>query len=242
MLGSEVAVSRQHADARGRDVHAVGRAPIDDLRISGHDGDTRSPERRPPCRRRCRGARSSANPSSMTNAAESQVGRAPIMATSLTVPCTARCPIEPPGKKRGRTTKESVLNARRSPPGRSRQAASLKDDSVSLAKASTNTASTSAADDFPPGTVGERHDLVGEARATPAKRLDALEHLCFARFSGHARPTGSLSDCTSRQSSNTTALCTSWMRWTLSDLTTRQWSTVSAPPPSSRRRSPPDRW
>ena len=55
-------------------------------------------------------ARSSAigKPSSSTNAAESQRGTAPAMARSFTVPCTARWPIEPPGKRRGCTTNESV--------------------------------------------------------------------------------------------------------------------------------------
>src|SRR5579871_71930 len=37
------------------------------------------------------------------------------MARSLTVPFTARSPILPPGKMRGRTTKESVVNASRAP-------------------------------------------------------------------------------------------------------------------------------
>ncbi len=60
-------------------------------------------------------ARSSAigKPSSSTNAAESQRGTAPAMARSFTVPCTARWPIEPPGKRRGCTTNESVDIARR---------------------------------------------------------------------------------------------------------------------------------
>ena len=44
------------------------------------------------------------NPSSMTKAADRAMGRAPIMARSLTVPCTARCPADPPGKRRGLTT------------------------------------------------------------------------------------------------------------------------------------------
>ena len=43
-------------------------------------------------------------PSSSTNAAEIAVGRTPIMARSLIVPCTARCPAEPPAKRRGFTT------------------------------------------------------------------------------------------------------------------------------------------
>ena len=79
-----------------------------------------------------------------------RAGRAPIMARSLTVPCTARWPAEPPGKRRGLTTNESVLNARRSPDGRVSTAASVWAARVSLAKAGRNTASSSAADALPP--------------------------------------------------------------------------------------------
>jgi hypothetical protein len=43
-------------------------------------------------------------PSSSTKAAEMAVGRAPIMARSLIVPCTASVPAEPPGKRSGWTT------------------------------------------------------------------------------------------------------------------------------------------
>ena len=56
-------------------------------------------------------------PSSMTNAAESQWGRAPITARSLTVRCTAGGPIGAPGKRSELTTNESVLKASVSPPG-----------------------------------------------------------------------------------------------------------------------------
>src|ERR1019366_3461227 len=59
---------------------------------------------------------SRANPSSSTKPAERKSGTAPVMATSLTVPLTARSPRFPPGKKRGRTTNESVLKASRAAP------------------------------------------------------------------------------------------------------------------------------
>ena len=97
-------------------------------------------------------SRSSAigNPSSMTKAADSHCGRAPETARSLIVPCTATCPIEPPGKRRGETTNESVENASRSPDGVRSAAASPSCSSSSLRNASRNTASTRAADDLPP--------------------------------------------------------------------------------------------
>ena len=47
------------------------------------------------------------------NAAERNRGRAPPTARSFTVPWTASLPMSPPGKKIGRTTNESVVNANR---------------------------------------------------------------------------------------------------------------------------------
>src|SRR3954451_18098806 len=52
------------------------------------------------------------SPSSSTSDRVSATGRAPAHARSLTVPLTASSPIEPPGKRRGRTTKLSVVSAR----------------------------------------------------------------------------------------------------------------------------------
>ncbi len=66
----------------------------------------------------------SANPSSRMKAAERNSGSAPPTARSFTVPQTASRPMSPPGKKSGRTTNESVVNATRgaftpsSPPSR----------------------------------------------------------------------------------------------------------------------------
>jgi hypothetical protein len=54
-------------------------------------------------------------PSSMMNAADSQRGRAPPTARSLTVPHTASVPISPPGNSSGVTTKLSVVSASRAP-------------------------------------------------------------------------------------------------------------------------------
>ncbi len=89
-------------------------------------------------------------PSSSTNAAEIQDGTAPDIATSLQVPCTASSPMDPPGKRLGCTTNESVDIASRSPPGSVRTAPSPSDSSSGLRNASMNTASTSAAEALPP--------------------------------------------------------------------------------------------
>ena len=93
---------------------------------------------------------SMAKPSSSTKAADSHCGRPAIMATSLTVPLTARSPMEPPGKLVGLTTKESVLKARRSPEGSASAAPSGRTVGTSSLNASRNTASTSAAEALPP--------------------------------------------------------------------------------------------
>ena len=55
-------------------------------------------------------------PSSSTRPALKKSGSAPHMARSLAVPWTASEPMSPPGKKRGCTTKVSVVKARRSAP------------------------------------------------------------------------------------------------------------------------------
>ena len=70
------------------------------------------------------------NPSSSTNAAESASGRAPIMARSFTVPCTARCPTDAAGNCSGWTTYESVLNANRSPDGSEHGGVGLQGEGV----------------------------------------------------------------------------------------------------------------
>jgi hypothetical protein len=61
-------------------------------------------------------------------------GVAPLIATSFTVPLTASAPMLPPGKKRGRTTNESVEYAIR-PGGRVRTAESVMRSSTGLVKA-----------------------------------------------------------------------------------------------------------
>src|SRR5277367_4003824 len=58
--------------------------------------------------------------------------------------------MEPPGKRLGCTTNESVDIAIRSPLGKVSTAPSPSDSSVGLRNASTNTASTSAAEALPP--------------------------------------------------------------------------------------------
>ena len=51
-----------------------------------------------------RSSSASGNPSSMIRARLKAIGRAPRMHRSLMVPCTARAPMSPPGKKSGSTT------------------------------------------------------------------------------------------------------------------------------------------
>ena len=121
---------------------------------------------------------------------------APSTARSLTVPCTARWPIEPPGKRSGCTTKESVLNASRSPPGSVSVAASGSGPGSSLAKASRKTASTSAADALPPAPWASVTTSSLQPRPASPERLDAIEHRRLAAVgsgprrhrAGHRKP------------------------------------------------------
>ena len=88
-------------------------------------------------------------PSSMISESVSASGRAPAIARSLTVPLTASSPIEPPGKRSGLTTKESVVNAT-SPPGSATAPASASASSAGEANAGTKSPSISACVAFPP--------------------------------------------------------------------------------------------
>src|SRR5215207_474833 len=88
-------------------------------------------------------------PSSTMNPAESATGRAPAIARSLTVPFTASSPMSPPGKKRGRTTNESVVNASRPSPS-PRTALSASGSSSGLRSSRRNSASIRSWLDLPP--------------------------------------------------------------------------------------------
>src|SRR6185437_13116898 len=76
-------------------------------------------------------------------------GVAPDIARSLTVPLTARSPIEPPGKNGGLTTKESVENASRRPSS-STTAESPSSRPAASPYAGRNKCSMSSADMAPP--------------------------------------------------------------------------------------------
>ena len=139
------------ADAGGRDVEPVGRAPADHLGVAGDDGDARRPPPPRPCRRRWRAARRREALLDARTRPTATAAARPSTARSLTVPCTARWPIDPPGKRRGCTTNESVVNASRSPDGSVRRGrVGQRADAAPPANASRNTASTSAADALPP--------------------------------------------------------------------------------------------
>jgi len=91
----------------------------------------------------------SAVPSSRMKAVDSTRGVAPAIARSLTVPFTARSPIEPPGKNIGFTTKESVENAKRTP-ATDTMAESPIPASAAVPNAGRNRCSMSSADIAPP--------------------------------------------------------------------------------------------
>ena len=191
----ELTPGRDDADARRGDVEPVGGAPrttfvspvtSSDAGVArgvGHVGDDllELGDRRP---------------SAMTNATESHCGRAPLTARSLTVPCTASWPIEPPGKRRGETTNESVLKASRSPEGSVRTAPSPSCSSSGLRNASRKTASTSAAEDLPPAPCAS----VMTSSISRGRRLRNFSIFCRTRSSreidvghrddlvGHAAP------------------------------------------------------
>ena len=82
-----------------------------------------------------------------------QSGAAPIIATSLSVPCTARQPMSPPGKNSGETTWPSVAITRRCRRAAGSSAPSSPWRRYSLSKAGANSSSISCAEARPPGAV-----------------------------------------------------------------------------------------
>ena len=180
-------------------------------------------------------ARSSAtgNPSSITKAADSHRGSAPSTARSLTVPWTARWPMEPPGKRSGCTTKESVVKASRSPSGRDSVAASASGARSPTAKASRNTASTRAADALPPAPwaiVTTSSVSRGARRRWASMRSSTRASRSPTSAIGRLRPRRPRRCCTASQRAKPRAACVSWIRCTLSDCTTRQCCTSGEAP------------
>ena len=90
-------------EAGRADVHPVGVAALDDLRVAGDDATPAASAARAIAATSARST-SESRPSSSTSESVSASGRAPATARSLTVPLTASSPIEPPGKRSGLTT------------------------------------------------------------------------------------------------------------------------------------------
>ena len=150
LAGVERPPGRDLTHPRGRDEQPVGRAAAHHLGVTGDDVHPRARARRRPCRRRWLGARRSGIPPRSRTQPRAISEPAPCTARSFTVPCTARWPMDPPGKRSGCTTNASVLNASREPSARVRVAASGSDPGSPSTNAARNTESTSAADALPP--------------------------------------------------------------------------------------------
>ena len=115
----------------------------------------------------------------MTNAADNHAGRPPCTATSLTVPFTARCPIDPPGNRQGRDhegvgAEGQAVAVREGQRRRIRERAVVGADE-GIEEDSVNKGGRGLA----AGSVGHRDDLVGEPRTAAAERRDAVEHRSF---------------------------------------------------------------
>ena len=137
------------AHAGGADVHRVGVAALDHLGVAGHDLDVRRPSAAAAIASTSARRSSALRPSSSTSDSDSASGRAPDTARSLTVPLTASSPIEPPGKRIGLTTKESVVRASSAPSTSARRRRPAP-TAAGLAKAGANRPSISAWVALPP--------------------------------------------------------------------------------------------
>ena len=100
------------------------------------------------CTIRARSA--SLKPSSRIKPAANHKGWAPIIATSLIVPCTDRQPISPPGKNSGETTWQSVAMTSLPVPGAGKSAPSSPWARYSLPRHLANSSSISCAMARPP--------------------------------------------------------------------------------------------
>ena len=98
------------------------------------------------------------------------------MARSLTVPCTARWPADPPGKRSGLTTKESVLKARRSPDGQRKHGGVGLGGQGVVGEGRQEDGIEQGRRRLAAGAVGQGDHLVEQSGPAPAKGLDALEH------------------------------------------------------------------
>ena len=126
--------------------------------------------------------------------------------------------MDPPGKRSGFTTNESVLNASRSPDGSASTAASPSAVGSVPANASTNTASIRAADALPPApwaSVMTSSSKRGRRRrkASMRSRTRPLVAVGRAPLPIMVRPV----DWMRSQSSKLIMACASWIRCTLSD-------------------------
>ena len=83
--------------------------------------------------------------------------------------------MDPPGKRSGCTTKESVVKASRSPPGSDSVAASASGIRSSPANASSEHRVDEGGRRLAAGPVGHRHQLVGQSGRSPPVGLDAVE-------------------------------------------------------------------
>ena len=104
-------------------------------------------------------------------------GRAPLMARSLTVPLTARSPMLPPGKNSGRTTKESVEKASRTPPSGEHRGVAELGASTSPPKAGSEEVLDQLGGHGPAAAVAhdDRRLVAQRSRAGPAGEVDGLE-------------------------------------------------------------------
>ena len=125
-------------------------------------------------------------PSSSTSERLSASGRAPATARSLTVPLTASSPIEPPGKRSGRTTKLSVVIASRAPSRYDRSGVAQR-----LASAAAEGRDEQPLDQglrrLAARPVGHRDVLVPEPRALGPRGLDDPEDALLALGDSGAR-------------------------------------------------------
>src|SRR5581483_5150355 len=222
---AEVPVRRDDADTGGGDVEPVGRAPVDHLGVAGDDRDARATGRVGHV------GHDSLQLGDLEALLEHERGGQPrrpgaqhgqVVHRAVHRQVADRAAREAPGLDDERVGAERQLLARGE--AEASGVAHLVEDLVG--EGGREHGVDEGGRRLAAGTVGQGDDLVLEPRSPAPERLDAFQHLrlAVADLRHDGAPTWT---CTARHSSNASTAWLSCVRCTLSERTTRQWSTVS---------------
>ncbi len=227
--GREVALRGDEPHPGRRDVHAIGRAPIDHLRVAGHDGHTG--------RRRRVGhvghhLAQGVDGEALLEDERHRERQGTGAHHGQVVHCAVHGQVAHGAAGKAQRFDDIGVGAEGQPlPGGQRQHSGVGlRPRVVTCEGGEEHAGEQGRRGLPAGPVGQGHDLLPQAGAAPAKGLDALEDGGLStglHRVGHRITLSSSLRCTTAHSCSVKAAWASCVRWTLSDRTTRQCVTAS---------------